>query len=570
MNFTEIVNSSTKNLDTYLKLDANRTFLIPFSQRNYEWGKVEVKRLFNDLTSLYNSDKEYHMLNFFTLYHDDDNNLRIFDGQQRTVTCMLILAVIAQNLQRLDEKEASTQIKKNYFTQRDALRANSENQKKLVFDSDDDNDFFYEVTDNIFHLNKDYDVKNSSRNKKAIYNNLIYINTLFESFSSQHKDLDFKKLAGSILDKTLLVEFDAYKEDIALNMFESLNNTGKNIEKYYVLKNDMVKCLGEDAVKSKWNKIDSALSGLDHKSFLIATATLTKGKTSESKILEHLYSDIKIDDQGDMQQLLDLLQKSSEYFLEICNENQMTADNNQDLLQYKKYTSIIRLFGMKQHRPIILAMLLQKKKLAEINAVLNAVIELAIKNFYFDEQKANTIETKFTGYARDVYSSKLNTDNLIEKLRKLCIPDKQLKESIKQKKFPQNNSKISFILRNAYNCEYRNNELEVSSSGNDVEHILPQNPKENSQWLKWYPEDEERNKYTYNIGNLTLWNNNDNRSAKNAEFNVKSEKYAESGLQENRSIAQNNEWTSSEIEKRADHLADIICTTLGEYCAKLE
>ena len=539
-------------------------------QRNYEWGKPEVKRLFNDLTSLYDSNKEYHMLNFFTLYHDDDNNLRIFDGQQRTVTCMLILAVIAQNLLRQGEGEASTQIKKDFFIQHDALRTNSENQRKLVFDSDADNTFFYKVTDNNFIPDKDYDVKELNNNQKVIYNNLIYTNDLFESFSKKHKDIDLKKLARSILDKTLLVEFDAYEEDIALNMFESLNNTGKNIEKYYVLKNDMVKCLGEAKVKPTWNKIDSALSGLDHKSFLIATATLTKGKTSESKILEHLYSDKKTNNKTDMNQLLDLLLKSSEYFLKICNENQMTNYNNRDLLKYKNYTNIIRLFGMKQHRPIILAMLFQKRELTEINAVLNAVIELAIKNFYFDEQKANTIETKFTDYARDVYSSKLNTDSLIEKIRKLCISDNQLKESIKQKQFPQNNSKISFILRNAYNYEYRNNELEVSSSGNDVEHILPQTPKEHSQWLNWFPEGEERNKYTYNIGNLTLWHNNDNRSAKNAEFNVKRKKYAQSGLKENRDLAQNNKWTSSEIETRADHLAEIICTTFSEYWAKLE
>ncbi|AWP45462.1 hypothetical protein CCS05_00195 [Levilactobacillus brevis] len=159
MSYTELVKSDTKNLDTYLKLQVDRTFLIPFSQRNYEWGKPEVKRLFNDLTSLYDSNKEYHMLNFFTLYHDDDNNLRIFDGQQRTVTCMLILAVIAQNLLRQGEGEASTQIKKDFFIQHDALRTNSENQRKLVFDSDADNTFFYKVTDNNFIPDKDYDVK---------------------------------------------------------------------------------------------------------------------------------------------------------------------------------------------------------------------------------------------------------------------------------------------------------------------------------------------------------------------------------------------------------------------------
>ncbi|WP_338208599.1 DUF262 domain-containing HNH endonuclease family protein [Lactiplantibacillus paraxiangfangensis] len=569
MSYTELVKSETQSLDTYLKLNVDRTFLIPFSQRNYEWGKPEVERLFNDLTSLYSSNKEYHMLNFFTLYHDDNNNLRIFDGQQRTVTCMLILAVIAQNLLKQGDKDAAKQIRQSFFVQHDALRTNSKIQKKLAFDSDADNTFFYRVTDNKFN----YIINNSEElnsNQKAIYYNLLYINHLFEVFSNTYKDLDLTKLAGFILDKTLLVEFDAYKEDIALNMFESLNNTGKNIEKYYVLKNDMVKCLGESVVKPKWKEIDSALSGLNHKSFLIATATLFKGKTSENKILEHLYSGKDVNDKTDMDQLLELLLQASKCFLKICNENQMTDSNNRDLSKYKDYVNTIHLFSMKQHRPIILAMLLRKKGLKEVNAVLKAIIELTIKNFYFGEQKANTIETKFATYAKGVYSSELDIDSLIKQIRNLCISDNQLIESIKQKQFPQNNSKISFILRSVYNYEYRNNELEVSSSGNDVEHILPQTPKEDSQWLKWYPEEEERNKYTYNIGNLTLWHSKDNRSAKNAEFNDKSKKYAQSGLKENRNISKNDKWTSSEIRNRAEHMANIICTIFNEDYAKIE
>ncbi|MCZ2139714.1 DUF262 domain-containing protein [Lactiplantibacillus plantarum] len=115
VSYKELVHSETKKLSEYLKLESNNTFLIPFSQRSYEWGKPEVTRLFNDLTSLYNGDQKYHMLNFFTLYRDDDENLRIFDGQQRTVTCMLILAVIAQRLYAQKDVEAAKQIHEDYW-----------------------------------------------------------------------------------------------------------------------------------------------------------------------------------------------------------------------------------------------------------------------------------------------------------------------------------------------------------------------------------------------------------------------------------------------------------------------
>lgn len=561
VSYKELVHSETKKLSEYLKLESNNTFLIPFSQRSYEWGKPEVTRLFNDLTSLYNGDQKYHMLNFFTLYRDDDENLRIFDGQQRTVTCMLILAVIAQRLYAQKDVEAAKQIHEDYFAKTDALRSDKEDQKKLIFDPGEDNSFFYQATDINFNFRADLEKTKSiklSNNQKAISNNLLHINHLLDEFIQINDNVDLKKLVTSIIDQTLLVEFDANEEEVALSMFESLNNTGKNIEKYYVLKNDMVKCLGEDSVKQKWGEIDSALTGLNHNDFLTATTTLKGGKTTTANVLDHLYLDKE--DQSSMKELLNLLSRSASEFLKICNPSQMglSKENRKDITTYQSYTNHIRLFNMKQHRPIILAMLLTNKPLTEVNQVLEAILALTVKNFFFNEQKANTIEKKFADYANLMYTDHLTTDKLLNNIRNLCVDDEQLKVSIERKRMTKPNTKIAFILREAYNYSYRHNELEVSSSNNDVEHILPVHPNQNSKWLTWFPDEDEREKLTSNIGNLTLWLDKDNRSLKNAEFADKCEKYMGSGLQENRLIAQEKQWTIREIQNRAIRMADKI------------
>ncbi|AYG38788.1 DUF262 domain-containing protein [Lactiplantibacillus pentosus] len=565
--YKDLIHSETKKLGEYLKLESNNTFLIPFSQRNYEWGKTEVTRLFNDLSSLYNGEQKYHMLNFFTLYRDTDDNLRIFDGQQRTVTCMLILAVIAQRLYAQNSSDAAQQIHKDYFAKTDALRPNKEDQKKLIFDSSEDNSFFYQVTDIDSNFKRNLEqsnIINPNNNQRAIFNNIKHIDTLLDEFIEVNEDVNLRTLVTSIIDNTLLVEFDANEEEVALSMFESLNNTGKNIEKYYVLKNDMVKCLGETSVKPRWREIDSNLTGLNHNAFLNAAATLKRGKTTTASVLDHLYSNK--DDPTSMKDLLEFLYKSSVSFLQICNPSQMTRskENRKNVSVYQAYTDQIRLFGMKQHRPIILAMLLTHKPLTEINKILKAVVTLTVKNFFFNEQKANTIEKKFADYANQMYLGQLTTEALLHDIYDLCVDNEQLKASIIRKKITTPNAKIAFILRKAYNYSYRNNELEVSASSNDVEHILPINPSKGSQWLTWFPDEAEREKYTLNIGNLTLWLNKDNRSAKNAEFANKQEKYMTSGLDENQRIAEEKQWTSQEIKKRADRVADQIVAAFGE------
>ncbi|WP_162000228.1 HNH endonuclease family protein [Companilactobacillus halodurans] len=505
------------------------------------------------------------MLNFFTFSKDDNGDLRIFDGQQRTVTCMLILAVIAQKIYRNGKVDAANQIHSSYFYKEDALRK-IKSQKKLKFDSEDDDDFFYKITEKDFDISKNIStVLNTNKlygNKKNMAVNIVYINDLLDDFIKDNSNVDLIDLSTSITDKTFLVEFIADTEEIALSMFESLNNTGKSIEKYYVLKNDLVKCLGEDEVKNNWNQIDFNLSDLSTNSFLISVATLFAGKTTSSKLLDNLYKDVDKDSASEMKELLRKLKIASEYFSEICNPSQMEHPDKNVLKKFRSLSDHISLFGMRQHRPIILAMLMKNFDLAEVNSVLDAVLKLTIKNFYFDERKANTIEKKFADLAKNVYNDDIAVNSIIEAISKLFIDDGELKKAILRKNIVQNR-KISYILRRTYNYGLKKGELEVSSENNDVEHIMPQNPKANSQWIKWFPEDDVRERYTYSIGNLTLWLDSDNRRVKNAEFSAKAISYKDSALPENKVIAKNSKWTESEIDERSNRMADAIIKALN-------
>lgn len=57
-----------------------------------------------------------------------------------------------------------------------------------------------------------------------------------------------------------------------------------------------------------------------------------------------------------------------------------------------------------------------------------------------------------------------------------------------------------------------------------VEHVLPQNPKDDSQWLQDFNE-EQRERWTHRLGNLLLLNRTKNSEAQNYDFNVKKAKY---------------------------------------------
>ena len=83
---TEVI--SVGQLLQYDKLD------IPNYQRPYKWTTINVLQLIDDIYN--NKDKSAYRLGTLVI-HDDDKKWNIVDGQQRTITLILIAKVILSN-----------------------------------------------------------------------------------------------------------------------------------------------------------------------------------------------------------------------------------------------------------------------------------------------------------------------------------------------------------------------------------------------------------------------------------------------------------------------------------------
>lgn len=105
-----------------------------------------------------------------------------------------------------------------------------------------------------------------------------------------------------------------------------------------------------------------------------------------------------------------------------------------------------------------------------------------------------------------------------------------------------------------------------------VEHILPQNPTLSSQWAKDFSE-EERERYTHSLANLTLLGGTKNKEASNLDFQDKKKIYMGEEIRLNKKrpsrvmicykmtidIAHHyTEWTPKSLEKREKDLMSII------------
>jgi len=99
----------------------NHKLKVPFYQRTYTWKEDQLKKLLTDLLEFSDSSDieklEYYM--GAIILHDDENTHNIIDGQQRTITLLLLAKALEASLFEsaklsIDNLQSHNQIKINY------------------------------------------------------------------------------------------------------------------------------------------------------------------------------------------------------------------------------------------------------------------------------------------------------------------------------------------------------------------------------------------------------------------------------------------------------------------------
>lgn len=556
----QFLQSLTVTLKQYLSLDTGQ-YMIPFSQRPYEWTEVQVERLFRDLTSLGlpGAYETKHVLNFFT-FSNEEEKLKLFDGQQRTVTTLMIYAEgLRLSVERgeLNVKFASKKYQ-NYISDEDE---NGTVTPKVVFDKGEVTDEFYKLID----FENDYLVKEHEGldlSIRSFIRNRLKIQQLWREIVSDDPDVVVKEILSRFLESTYLIEIIATTEEVAQRMFETLNNTGKTLESYYVLKNDLVSKLGESVVREKWNKLDDLLGDLDRRTFLSTVATLFAGKIDKQNVLESIYTSYE---GGISIGLLDALLEIAVAYDKAINPNQMEISNVIERDEYNYTIDSLRdVFGLKQQTPMLTAMILSNYSTSDEIAVLKKVKSLAVRLLFFKEGRANSFENPLAEMAHAVYEDKIPVKEIFNKLQEggLNISDDSLRSVIVDREIttPSARKKAKFVFKELYNQELAKNQSETMLPNNlqkiHYEHILPEKPKSGSEWMKDFPDDTTREHLTKTLGSATLLIGSKNEKLGNKEFSDKREIYKTSSLIENRRLAENKRWTAKEIKKRSVLLAE--------------
>jgi hypothetical protein len=466
-------------------------FEIPPYQRPYAWTTSEAETLLDDLLVASEGAgpvaelAPYFLGSIVVIKQGESPKAEVIDGQQRLTTLVIMFSVLRSLLEDPARKSAD-----RFILQRGDFAAGTEDTFRLTV-RQRDSEFF---RDHI-QMGTPYagpPLRDSQGNMMANYERL---KGRLEKESEERRG----RLLQFTAQRCFLVVVEASDRASAYRVFSVMNNRGLDLTATDILKADVVGAIPEDrqeAYNEKWEDIEEDL-GREAFGDLFAHIRMIHQKaksraTLEAEFRQHVNPTVR------PQQFIDDELKAA------ANAYEVILSRTVDSPQYG--TTINRLLG--------------GLSLLDNYDFLRRLDRLAYSLFIRRED----INARINRYAAILRAMEDGTDIQSEGL--LGLSDAAQKQTLEALDGP-----IYEVKRISKQVLLRLDEATSEGSAKydlpvvTIEHVLPQNPKQDGPWMELFPDEEERAEWTHRLGNLVLLSRYKNASASNWSFEEKKNKY---------------------------------------------
>ena len=533
---------------------AKKRFVIPVYQRNYDWKTENCKQLYDDLVKVVKNNRRSHFFGSIVSSYQPNGRYTeylVIDGQQRLTTISLLLLAM-YNLIREGKVHPLTEtmaqeIFEDYLVDKHQPKEtriklkpvkNDRSAFEKLFDVDDENDKQSNLT-----YNYDY-----------FYNRI------------QKEEVSIEQLYDSLFALEI-INIELTYDDNPQLIFESLNSTGLALSEGDKIRNFILMGLPSqkqnDYYEKYWNKIELCTS-------------------YDVSLFVRDYLSVK-------QQAIPSLSRIYVTFKSYVEEKQIETEALlQDMLEYAKWyelllkgrttdkklnACIFRLNRLETTvtRPFFLEVLrMQKKGVLSLHEARE--IFLFTENYLFRRSicdlPTNALNKIFLMLHREIIRYDGTENDYLEKYKYAMTSRIERGRFPNNEEFAQALAVKQIYLMNMKNKAYVLERFENFGIDEDkdiyrhldegtysIEHIMPQHLT--PAWVDALGEDYEEihETWLHRLGNLTLTAYNSKYS--NNPFVEKrdmSKGFRESGLRLNTWIAEQKQWTLSEMEARTEML----------------
>jgi uncharacterized protein with ParB-like and HNH nuclease domain len=497
-------------------------FLVPEYQRSYVWGEDSVNDLLDDLWYAYkhNEDKEY-FLGSLVLKNTNNKEIpreyEILDGQQRLTTLFLLQAVIRD---LTDIKELKETFHERIYQNKSAVNAIPERIRIVYRIKDDVEDFIKEFilcpggTLALDKLSDKVGIKNISiaHMAKAI----LLMNKYFKESSRSDDIYNFSIFVSGYV--VFIYVATSNRED-AFRLFTILNNRGIPLTNADILKSINIGALDEDdrvKYSNIWENIENSF-GESFDRFLSFIRTIIVKEKARVNLLEEFEENVyKKDKLFKGRNTIELLNEFKDVHDKVIYFEELDFD---DANEYKNLITIMQI-GLPSGDWIPPLMLYYKKY--HTNNLSKFLKKLEYKfagDWVLQETPTKRIES-MNNILKEIDAS-TSSDTIFD-ADLFSINDDELRRVLDSDIYGKRFARYILLK-----YEYIISDHTVHLSDYNyisVEHVLPQNPREDSEWSKVFTPDEME-RCTNKIANLVLINKKKNSRLSNLDFIRKKEEY---------------------------------------------
>lgn len=534
---------------------AQKRFIIPVYQRNYDWKKENCKQLYDDLVTLVRDKKPCHFFGSIVSYcHNKD--VIIIDGQQRITTVSLIIIAMINALKsgalNAEDDILEDKLRETYII--DKFRKDERKVRLKPFRDD------CEAFDNlIFKQPEDYiESSNVTINYRYFYDRMV---------NQKEITLDELNTALESLEVIDILIEPEHGDDPQL-IFESLNSTGLDLSeadkiRNYVLMGQTAE-LQESYYNNYWNRIEK-YCGKSIDNYVRDYLTI---KTGVIPNLKKIYSSFKVfAHKADIEPILQEMTRFANFFHQI-KDNELGDKNLNEICER------LNLLDVTVAYPFLMGFL-DYAASVQLGLDEKTSVFSCLETFVFRRQMCDLPSNALNKIFASLHSQILKQKKEENSYSSVLIYN--LESRTMSFAFPKDETFIQeFVTRNVYGMHKKNRyyiferlENNLSKEKNDIitnledktltiEHVMPQTL--NSDWKSALGPEHERiqEEWLHTISNLTLTAYNPNYSNKTfAEKKSMEHGFAQSGLRLNQYIAKFDKWTEEEMKQRKENLVNL-------------
>ncbi|KYF51155.1 hypothetical protein BE08_44355 [Sorangium cellulosum] len=543
-------------------------FRIPPYQRPYAWETEQAGELLSDLLdalgdispAALDHAPPYFLGSIVIIKAEGKPESDVVDGQQRLTTLTILLSVLRAEI---EDSEVRSQLRDLIYEPENRLRRIPARYRLTLRQRDED--FFRKhiQSDGALDTLPALNLNQLSDSQRNLARNAMLLRKRVQDLPPDRRIL----LAQYLVLHSFLVVVSTPTFESAYRIFSVLNNRGLDLSHADVLKADVLGAIPREAEREayaqRWEQIEEDLGRDAFRDLISYVRTVLVRKKVEKSVLA---------------EIRELVQSASnpKWFVDDVLEPYAEALN---VIQHAAYPSdrdattingLLKWLGRIDNVDWIPAALVIVSRWQaspdKLEAALAALDRLASVLMV---GRAD-INDRINRYAGVLAALEACGDD-VEPARKAMTPTPAELEdacAVAEGDLYLNTRVRAYVLLRV-DAALAESKAPHTDENPTVEHVLPQSPPANSEWLTWWPDAAVREEWTHRLGNLLLLTRRKNAQASNYDFDTKKTKYfctkgGVSNFPLTTQVLQEKDWTPAIVKRRQEELVGVLKGTWSD------